>query len=77
MDRPIYKYGDVSRVLRGLLGGLLANGPVEANTIFRIGNDDWDVSRVTLDRIKKEMGVKTFRSRKKWWWALPSSEEGE
>jgi hypothetical protein len=58
---------------------LLADGPHRATEVYELA-DDADISRNTLNRAKRDMGVDSFQRktpdrRPEWWWVLP--EEGE
>ena len=42
--------------------------------------DDADISRNTLNRAKKDMGIDSFQrkteeGKPEWWWVLPEEEE--
>lgn len=56
-----------------LLLTLLRDGPVLATEIYQEA-DGAAISKATLKRAKKGMGVVATRKENRWWWALPARE---
>ncbi len=57
---------------------LLVDGPHRATEVGELA-DDADISRNTLNRAKKEMGIDSFQrktedGKPEWWWVLPEEE---
>jgi hypothetical protein len=55
---------------------LLTDGPHKAEEVINLAADD-DISKRTLDRAKRDLGVRVFQRDRAWWWELPSVPEGE
>ena len=58
---------------------LLIDGPHRATEVYDLA-DDADISRNTLNRAKKDMGIDSFQrkteeGKPEWWWVLPEEEE--
>lgn len=58
---------------------LLADGPHRATEVYELA-DDADISRNTLNRAKRDMGIDSFQrktddGKPEWWWVLPEEEE--
>jgi len=54
-----------------LLLALLAHGPVAANEIYAEG-EGAAISRITLKRAKKKLGLASVRENNRWFWFLPA-----
>lgn len=58
-----------------LLRALLADGPIPANDIYAEG-EGAALSKITLKRAKKRLGIVALRKDNRWIWSLPAREDG-
>jgi len=57
-----------------LLLSVLAHGPVSANDVYAEG-EGAAISKVTLKRAKKKLGIVALRQDNRWLWSLPARDE--
>ncbi|HUW14576.1 MAG TPA: AAA family ATPase [Anaerolineae bacterium] len=57
-----------------LLLALLADGPLPANDLFEEG-EGAGLSKITLKRAKKKLGIVALRQDNRWLWSLPARDE--
>lgn len=55
---------------KDFLKGLLANGPMHAEEVFDNAMGA-GISKSTLNRAKRPLGINPYRRNGKWWWELP------
>ncbi len=53
---------------------LLANGKLPQNEIMEIMKEE-NISKRTIDEVKKKIGIKSLKISDKWYWELPQSED--
>ena len=58
-----------------LLNKTLANGPVESVEIHNI-MAQYRIGEKTLNEVRAAMGIKPYRKMRRWYWVLPTSNEG-
>ncbi len=58
-----------------LLNKTLANGPVESVEIHNI-MAQYRIGEKTLNEVRVAMGIKPYRKMRRWYWVLPTSNEG-
>ena len=52
----------------------LSDGKRQSTEIFEVAKESEGISKSTLDRAKKELGIKPKQADGKWWWELPEME---
>ena len=75
VEHKVSARAEAKRFLRELL----IDGPHRATEVYALA-DDADISRNTLNRAKKDMGIDSFQrkteeGKPEWWWVLPEEEE--
>ena len=53
---------------------LLENGKLPQNEIMEIMKEE-NISKRTIDEVKKKIGIKSLKISDKWYWELPQSED--
>lgn len=58
-----------------LLKRILADGPVESNEVKRQFSQ-YRIGEKTMNEVKKDLGIKSYRKMRVWYWALPTDNCG-
>jgi hypothetical protein len=58
----------------GFIRGELASGEVPASEMIRRANEK-GIPKMTLDRAKQALGVKSVKRQNQWFWSLDNSED--
>lgn len=58
------------------LVSLLQNGPVKATEVIELSKEK-GYSKRTLDKVKKQMGIKSFKRENQWYWQLGGKDSYE